>query len=199
MLVHTVTTWVIENIWPLVWSTVVVGVVMFYLQRGWGKQTGHLLLVALHPIRLARGVWLCPQCGGTGKEQDHICFFCIDAVFAGKQPGFVTRERVFKDWQWRSWSRKPEVIYPGDTTNKVAQTERTHHNPKSLARPVTLAGLSCVTFVCWLGRNARWTRGSPRFTQPTANLTEPPANLPRMCANLNPPRPNLSQPCRKLP
>ena len=116
MFIHSAVAWVVGNLWPLVWTSVLVGVVSFYLGRRWGNPVSYVLLLTTHPHRLAQGWWLCPQCGGSASDQGHACYFCIGAVFDGTPVGFVSRKHLVADWRWRSWTPKPQVHYPTPPT-----------------------------------------------------------------------------------
>lgn len=114
MFLRMISSFVLTDLWPTVWTTILVGIPLgFYLSLVAGRQIGYVGRLILHPVYLARGLWLCPQCNGTGHSGEGLCFFCLQDFMAhGTRMGMVNRKRLFKNWQWRSWTRKPALRFP---------------------------------------------------------------------------------------
>ena len=104
---------VIQHLWewsPSLWvGTAITSAILFYLGRVAGQQTGYALQLVLHPLRLVRGWWLCPQC--LDNVEAGICPFC----FEPKHPNAKTRGSVrftqLKAWDWIHWRSRTRYAF----------------------------------------------------------------------------------------
>lgn len=123
MLLHTIVGFVLTDLWPFVLSTLLGTMLIFYLALVAGRQTAYIGQSLLHPLRfLVHQQALCPQClgsaHGSGSESGLLmCDFCLREQTeqgAGERvpAGYIRRARLLRDWQWRSWTRKPVFFFP---------------------------------------------------------------------------------------